>query len=152
MILLLAAALLNPAAAIAPVPAPAEPAPYEVVRAGDREMSCPVLIGEINTINAQVQRQQAQQMAGISMGRSAMMSMGGGGGAGGMVGNMVMGSVASMVPFGGYAVAAAQRARIGAAQKQMMDSIDTMQQQSAAMVPVYQRLDHLRELYDSKSC
>lgn len=149
MILLLAAALLNPAAATATA-APSEPVPYEVVRLGDREMTCPVLIGEINAINAQVQRQQAQQMAGVSIGREAMMGMGGG--AGGAVGGMVLGSVASMVPFGSYAMAAAQTARMGAARKQMMDSIDNMQQQATDMLPVYQRLDHLQDLYESKSC
>lgn len=41
--------------------APAIAAPdYQVVRAGDNEASCEVLLSEINSLNAEVQRQQEQ--------------------------------------------------------------------------------------------
>lgn len=137
MTLLLAGAILTNAAA-----------PYEVVRAGDRAMSCPQLIAEINGINRQLQEQQQRQTASMSDAASDMMgtSMGGG---------MVMsglGSLASLVPYGSTALSMGRQAQLMAGQKKMMDQIETAQREAVEMLPVQERLEHLMTLYQDKAC
>lgn len=141
MIFLLASAIL------ATEPATAS---YEVVRAGDRAMACPALIGEINAINKKIQDQQQQSAVAMNDAASDMMdttALGVGGLA--MTG---LGSLASMVPFGSQALSMGRQAQMVVGQKRMMAQIDQIQRESVAMLPVQQRLEHLMELYSDKGC
>lgn len=141
MLLLLAGAILTTA-----TPAPAAP-PYEVVRAGDRAMACPQLIAEINDINRRLQDQQMRQTAEMSRATSGMMRGGGMG-----AGDMVLGSVAGLVPFGGTVLSMGRQAQMAASREKMTDQMEAMQRQAMEMMPVRERLDHLMELYGAKAC
>ena len=141
MILLLAGAILTTAT-------PAAAAPYEVVRAGDRAMACPQLIAEINDINRQLQAQQVRQTTSMSRATSGMMR---GGGMGGPA-DMVLGSVAGLVPFGGTALSMGRQAQMAAGRQKMTDQMEAMQREAMEMMPVRERLDHLMGLYAAKAC
>ena len=139
MILLLAGAILTTATPAA--------TPYEVVRAGDRAMACPQLIAEINDINRQLQEQQVRQTTSMSRATSGMMR-----GAGMGAGDMVLGSVAGLVPFGGTVLSMGRQAQMAASRQKMTDQMEVMQREAMEMMPVRERLDHLMELYDAKTC
>ena len=141
MILLFAGAILATATPTAAT------SPYEVVRAGDRAMACPQLIGEINDINRHLQDQQTRQTADMSRATSGMMRGGGMG-----VGDMVLGSVAGLVPFGGAVLSMGRQAQMTAGRQKMTDQMEAMQRQAMEMMPVRERLDHLMELYGAKAC
>ena len=140
MILLLAGAILTTATPAA--------TPYEVVRAGDRAMACPQLIAEINDINRQLQEQQMRQTTSMSRATSGMMR---GGGMGGPA-DMVLGSVAGLVPFGGTALSMGRQAQMAAGRQKMTDQMEAMQREAMEMMPVRERLDHLMGLYEAKAC
>lgn len=140
MILLLAGAILTTAT-------PAAAAPYEVVRAGDRAMACPQLIAEINDINRQLQEQQVRQTTSMSRATSGMMRGGGMG-----AGDMLLGSVAGFVPFGGTVLSMGRQAQMAASRQKMTDQMEVMQREAMEMMPVRERLDHLMELYGAKTC
>ena len=70
----------SPAAEVS-APAPAEPNVYQVLRTGDREMSCEALGAEANALNAQLMAdaQKAQKGAGAKkFGRSVAGGVAGG--------------------------------------------------------------------------
>ncbi len=166
----LGTAMLSPAASMA------QPAgQYQVIRPGDRQMSCETLINEINALQTEQFAKQAranQLMTEMTRSSMAMArpSMGGGG-MGMASGAMSMGmGLASMVPGVGIAAslagsAASQAMAAGAqakAQADMNKAMEEMQANAEAMAaaqmeamgpsPQNARLEHLNKLYSEKTC
>ncbi|NEX92613.1 hypothetical protein [Caulobacter sp. 17J65-9] len=135
-LLFLAMAATDPAAA---------PAPYEVIRAGDRAKTCEVLLQEVNGLNAELQAEQTRQAEAMNDSVKDQMGAMRGGGA-------VASSLASLVPFGGQALSMAREAQASAAQRKMADQMTAFAQDAMALQPMYQRLDYLMDLYNSKAC
>lgn len=140
------------ASAAAEPPIAADPNVYQVLRSGDREMSCEVLGAEANALNAKLMAdaQKAQKGAGAKQfGRSV-----GGGVAGGAMkvgGRMMLGRViGGMTPLGGLVAVAANDAVADAtAQKIANGSSDAA---PATVTPEQQRMNHLLGLYREKGC
>jgi hypothetical protein len=129
------------APAAAPVPAVDPNAPYEVLRVGDREMSCEQLIGESNSLNAWLlanhkaevrKAENAKTKAGLmnAAGKFGISRLGGGFGG-----------------FGGLGVKAAQQANDVAA-----NAVAVSGQPTGDVTPQQQRMNHLMVLYKEKSC
>lgn len=141
-----------PAAAPEAPPIAADPNVYQVLRTGDREMSCEALGAEANALNATLlaDAQKAQKGAGAKQfGRS--VAGGVTGGAMKVGGRMMLGRViGGMTPFGGLvAVAANDAIADAAAQKIASGPSETA---PAAVSPEQQRMNHLLGLYREKGC
>ena len=65
---------------------------------------------------------------------------------------MVLGSVAGFVPFGGTVLSMGRQAQMAASRQKMTDQMEVMQREAMEMMPVRERLDHLMELYEAKTC
>lgn len=142
-----------PPAQSAPTPTPAaapavDPSVYQVVRAGDRAMTCDVLIAEINSLNAGM---TANRMAAMDKMGSAANRM--------VAGTMatsaassLLGGVASMVPMGSTIMNAAVQAKQASAMSNMTSQTMEAQKDLMSEGDVQARLDHLSRLYESKQC
>ena len=132
----------------------AEPAAFQVVRLGDGQMSCEALIGEINSLNTEMDRVQRDLMGrATAMSREATQSLSGGG-----VGGAAMslgGLAAGFIPGGELLMGAASMA----ARAQMDHQINEMTSEAEAMAgeglvigPISQRLEHLSEIARDRRC
>lgn len=142
-----------PEAAPAATPAPAaDPNVYQVLRVGDRDMSCEALIAEANALNAKIaadQQAAAKKAQGGRFGRQVA----GGTAAGAMRvgGRMALGRViGGMTPFGGLVAVAATDALAASAGQAIAEGGEA--EAPATAPPEQQRMNHLLGLYREKSC
>jgi len=160
------ASVVPPAAASRPavpppgatsIPSQAAMADFQVVRRGDGEMTCDVLVAEINSLNSQVQAIQVQMTSmGAEMSRSSMAAVRrpGGGAAMGLAG-MVAGFIPGGSMVSGAATMVAQGAAQAAsqrAQQRVMDQTATLTENVTALAPLANRAAHLSEIARNKSC
>lgn len=153
----------SPGAQVAP-PMPASPpvateAPlvdpnvYQVLRPGDRAMSCAQLGAEANTLNAQImaeQQEQARQAQRAKQGRGIAGGLAGGvlGGAAryGLARGMVGGAFS---PIAAHALAAAADSGSAAVGQAIANGSDVA---APTVSPQQQRMNHLLGLYREKGC
>jgi hypothetical protein len=161
-----ATAVAQDAAPAVPGAPPASAAPtagaFQVVRAGDSQMSCEALIAEANALNAQLtahqnavseraiassrgmlQAQQAQS------GISTAMSLGS------MVGAMIPGvgiALGAAQSIAGMAQQAAATAQRNAMMNDMDDMMGDIEASTRDLMPLMNRADHLTDLSMSKGC
>jgi hypothetical protein len=161
-----AAALVQPAApapapaaqaapAEAPAPAAAiDPSIYQVLRTGDRQMSCEALANEANTLNAELMAEQQEAAKAAKKAKAGKGIMGGAAGglmagaaryglARGMLGGAISAPVAN-------AVVSVTDSTAAAAGKAIANSGDTGA--PATVSPKQQRMNHLLSLYREKAC
>jgi hypothetical protein len=135
----------------APAPA-ADPSVYQVLRPGDREMSCEALSAEANALNARLLAEQKAAAKKSRSGRFGRQVAGGAtGGAMKLGGRMMLGRViGGMTPFGGLVAVAANDAIADSAGQAIANS----GQADAApeLRPEQQRMNHLLALYREKAC
>lgn len=134
-----------PAPEAAPAPAPA-PDVYQVLRSGDRDMSCEQLSGEANYLNAKLLADQ-KAAAKRAQGRAA-----GGAVAGGTLraaGRFGINRLAGRLGPMGWAVAHAAN---DAATQAAAESIAKGNEDPNQVTPEQQRMNHLLGLYKEKSC
>lgn len=147
-----------PAEAVAEAPASApevaaDPNVYQVLRAGDRNMSCEALIAETNSLNAYIlaEQQKAQKKKG---GSKVARAAGGAATSTGLkaAGRFGLSRMAgSFGPLGAVAALAATDALAdgaGAAVAQGGDSAPAQPQ----VMPEQQRMNHLLGIYREKGC
>lgn len=151
---LLAAPAVAQEAPLAPPPAET----FEVVRLGDSDLSCEALVGEIGTLNQQMQAAQQNMAAlGQDFSRDAMQASrrrpGGG------VATSLGGLAAGFIPGAGLVMGAVQAAEHQAAASAMRSQQATMQQRMQALNegalllgPLSQRVAHLSEIARDRSC
>lgn len=139
-----------PAAAEAPV---VDPNVYQVLRPGDRAMSCAQLGAEANTLNAQImaeQQEQARQAQRAKQGRGIAGGLAGGvlGGAAryGLARGMVGGAFS---PLAAHALAAAADSGSVAVGQAIANGSDVA---APTVSPQQQRMNHLLGLYREKGC
>lgn len=162
-----AASLAQPAAAAAPAspataeappasaPAPAiDPSIYQVLRTGDRQMSCEALAGEANTLNAELMAEQ-QEAAKKSRKAKAGKGIMGGAAGGLMAGAARYGLARGMMggalsPLVAQAAVAATDSTAMAAGAAIANSGDDGA--PATVSPKQQRMNHLLSLYREKQC
>jgi hypothetical protein len=137
----------SPAAAADAAPAPAVDANvYQVLRAGDRELSCEQLSYEANVLNARLLADQ-KSAARRAQGRAA-----GGAVAGGTLraaGRFGINRLAGRLGPMGWAVAHAAN---DAASQAAAESIASGNVDPNRVTPEQQRMNHLLGLYKEKSC
>ena len=129
--------------------APEAPAPIEIARAGDGNMSCEQIRTEMADLSQRIategmrQQNEVQDMAN-QMTASSM-------GMGGLTG-LASAQLASMIPFGSQILAQGRQLQVAAAQRRMIDKVATMQASAAALGPIQGRLDHLGLLHATRRC
>jgi|GEM_PF-1946469 len=150
------------AAPAAPPTAASGDAPFQVVRAGDSQLSCEALIAEANALNAQMTAtQNAMSQRAMDMSRSRMSSIQARQGVSTAMG--LGGMAAAFVPGAALAMGAAQsvagmaqRAAAAQQQQKMMGDIDDMmtdiQASTDQLMPLMNRADHLTDLSMAKGC
>lgn len=136
--------LASAVSAFAEEAAPTPAAAYEIVRAGDNQLSCEALIAQINAINAEVQAMQADQQKRMMASVNGMMPS--------RTGSMVGGMAASMIPGAGMVLGVGRAAAADARQAKMMSEVEKVTAESIGMTPMYQRMDHLKDISIAKSC
>ncbi|MBP7705309.1 MAG: hypothetical protein KA105_08540 [Caulobacter sp.] len=140
--------------AAAPEPQAAAPDIYQVLRTGDRQMSCDTLIGEVNSLTADLQTEQVAAAKAAKKAKAGRGIMGGAAGglmagaaryglARGMIGGAISGPAANAI----VAVTDSTSAAAGRAIASGGDDAP-----NAMASPKQQRLDHLRGLYREKQC
>jgi hypothetical protein len=156
-----AASLAQPAAPAtaeaAPASAPAptiDPSIYQVLRTGDRQMSCEALAGEANTLNAELMAEQ-QEAAKKSRKAKAGKGIMGGAAGGLMAGAARYGLARGMMggalsPLVAQAAVAATDSTAMAAGAAIANSGDDGA--PATVSPKQQRMNHLLSLYREKQC
>jgi hypothetical protein len=156
-----AASLAQPAApATAEAPPASAPAPtidpsiYQVLRTGDRQMSCEALAGEANTLNAELMAEQ-QEAAKKSRKAKAGKGIMGGAAGGLMAGAARYGLARGMMggalsPLVAQAAVAATDSTAMAAGAAIANSGDDGA--PATVSPKQQRMNHLLSLYREKQC
>ena len=124
-------------------PAHAQTAPVEVVRPGDRQMTCPALAAEINVL--------AQPQAAVAT--SAKPKKKGGLGFLRMLGSAVpmIGGVGGGIG-GGVLSAAGSLAAEGQAEKQMDDAQSMAREAMAGPTAAQQRKERLIAIFEEKRC
>lgn len=153
------------AAILPPAPEPAESAPvapaapvvdpnvYQVLRPGDRAMSCEQIGAEANTLNAQLMAEQAEaakQAQRAKQGRGVA-----GGLAGGVLGGAARYGLARGMVGGAFSPFAAQAlsAVADSSSQAVGQAIAAGGEEVAATVsPQQQRMNHLLGLYREKAC
>jgi hypothetical protein len=152
-----AADALPPAAAPAPPAAPAapviDPNVYQVLRPGDRAMSCEQIGAEANTLNAQLMAEQAEaakqaQRAKQGRGMAGGLASGVLGGAAryGLARGMVGGAFS---PFAAQALSAVADSTSQAVGQAVAAGGDVA---APTVSPQQQRMNHLLGLYREKAC
>jgi|TARA_R100000935_G_scaffold6730_1_gene14405 hypothetical protein len=152
-----AADALPPAAAPAPPAAPAapviDPNVYQVLRPGDRAMSCEQIGAEANTLNAQLMAEQAEaakQAQRAKQGRGLA-----GGLASGVLGGAARYGLARGMVGGAFSPFAAQAlsAVVDSSSQAVGQAVATGGDVAAPTVsPQQQRMNHLLGLYREKAC
>lgn len=143
-----AAALL----ALAATPSLAQDEVYQVLRPGDRDMSCEALGAEANTLNAALATAAAKSQRGAGA-KQFGRSVAGGvtGGAMKVGGRMMLGRViGGMTPFGGLVAVAANDAMADATGQAIASG--PSETAPAVVAPEQQRMNHLLGLYREKGC
>jgi hypothetical protein len=140
-----------PAQQTAPAPA-ADPNIYEVLRSGDREMSCEALGEEANALNAALLADQKAAAKKAGRGRLGRQVAGNtAGGAMKIGGRMMLGRViGGMTPFGGLVAVAANDALADSAGQAIARSGEG--EAAPTLTPEQQRMNHLLALYREKGC
>lgn len=122
--------------------------PYEVIRAGDSEMTCEQLRGEINALNGAVQAAQDEQAKRENRNRMAK----------GVFGALASGALSAAPSMLGGKLGG------GVTQYALSGALQTIQSSAAAApaaepapgskppLPEQQRLEHVSELYRKGSC
>ncbi len=151
-----------PAAAPAPAapatsPAPAvaaDPAIYQVLRPGDRQMSCEALGNEANTLNAELQAEQVEAAKRAKKAKAGKGLLGGATGgvlaAGaryGLARGMLGGAIS---PLAAQAAVAATDSVAMSAGQAVANSGDTGA--APTVSPKQQRMNHLLAIYNDKQC
>jgi len=144
-----------PAAPAAPVSAPAvaiDPSIYQVLRTGDRQMSCEALAAEANTLNAELMAEQQEAAKKAKKAKAGKGLMGGAAG-GLMAGAARYGLARGMVggalsPLVAQAAVAATDATAMAAGNAIANSGD--EGAPATVSPKQQRMNPLLRLYREK--
>jgi hypothetical protein len=130
----------------------ADPNVYQVLRTGDREMSCEQLSAEANALNARLLADQ--KAASKKAGRSRAGRAAGGAVAGGTMrafGRFGINRIAgSLGPVGFIAAHAANDAASRAAAQTIANGGED--QSAPSVTPEQQRMNHLLGLYKEKSC
>lgn len=138
--------------AVAEAPAAADPDVYQVLRAGDRQMSCEALMNEANSLNATLLAEAKEDQK--RRGRSRV--------ARGVAGNVTTGAVRTgariglgrviggMTPFGGLVALAATEVAAQTAGEAVANSGPAADPQGVS--PKQQRMNHLLALYREKGC
>ena len=151
---LLAAAAALMMTASASTAAFAEETPYQVLRAGDREMSCEALASEANGLNAKLMADQqaaAKKSQRSSTGRGLMGGLAGGvlGGAAryGLARGMVGGALCPVLAQGLVAVSDSTSQAVGQAVANGGQDAP-----AATVTPEQQRMNHLLSIYKEKGC
>lgn len=155
-----AASLVQPAAPAAVEPPPAAPATtldpsiYQVLRTGDRKMSCESLASEANTLNAELmaeQQEAARKSKRAKAGKGVMGGAAGGLMAGaaryGLARGMMGGAFSPLVAQAAVAATDSTAAAAGAAIANSGDD-----GAPATVSPKQQRMNHLLTLYREKQC
>ncbi|MES2034473.1 MAG: hypothetical protein V4466_09875 [Pseudomonadota bacterium] len=140
--------------AASPAIAGIDPSVYQVLRTGDRQMSCEALGAEANTLNAEVaaERQEAAKKAKKAKAGKGLM----GGVAGGVLGGAARYGLARGMVGGAFSPLIAQAAVVvtdstaQAAGQAIANSGDDSDLQTVS--PKQQRMDHLLGLYREKQC
>lgn len=112
--------------------------PYEVVRAGDGEMSCEQLTVEINALNDAMRTAQQEQTQRDNRNRVAKGVLSGLAGAAPLLGGKLGGGLVTQYALNG----ALQGIQSGAAVKAT----------ATAAPPEQQRLEHISELFRNRRC
>lgn len=149
----------TPAIAVPPVEAPSAEAPYvdpnvyQVLRPGDRAMSCEQIGGEANTLNAQLmaeQQEAARQAQRAKQGRGIAGGLAGGvlGGAAryGLARGMVGGAFS---PFAAQALSAVADSGSQAVGQAVANGGEVA---APTVSPQQQRMNHLLAIYREKGC
>ncbi len=149
-----AAAVVEPPAAPAAPAAPIDPSIYQVLRTGDRQMTCEALAGEANTLNAELMTEQQEAAKKAKKAKAGKGIMGGAAG-GLMAGAARYGLARGMVggafsPLVAQAAVAATDATAVAAGNAIANSGDDGA--PATVSPKQQRMNHLLGLYREKQC
>jgi hypothetical protein len=142
-----------PAAPAAPA-ATIDPSIYQVLRTGDRQMTCEALAGEANTLNAELMAEQQEAAKKAKKAKAGKGIMGGAAG-GLMAGAARYGLARGMVggafsPLVAQAAVAATDATAIAAGNAIANSGDDGA--PATVSPKQQRMNHLLSLYREKQC
>lgn len=142
------------AAMVQSPPAPAPDPVYQVLRVGDRQMSCEALINETNSLSAGLiteQKAAAVKAKKAKVGKGIMGGAAGGLMAGaaryGLARGMMGGAISA--PMAQAVVSVTDRTSIAAGQA-IAESGDAAQDDITS--PQEQRRDHLMELYREKAC
>ncbi|MDP2258333.1 MAG: hypothetical protein Q8J89_01275 [Caulobacter sp.] len=149
------AAVEAPPAAPAPAPAATlDPSIYQVLRTGDRQMSCEALANEANTLNAELmaeQQEAAKKSRKAKTGKGVMGGAAGGLMAGaaryGLARGMMGGALSPLVAQAAVAATDSTAAAAGAAIANSGDDGGP-----ATVSPKQQRMNHLLSLYREKQC
>lgn len=140
-----------PAQQVAPAPA-ADPNAYQVLRPGDRELSCQALGDGANALNAKLLADQKAAAKRAGRGRAGRQVAGNA--AGGVMkigGRMMLGRViGGMTPFGGLVAVAANDALADSAGQAIANGPQA--EASPTVSPEQQRMNHLLALYREKGC
>lgn len=129
-----------------------EPGVYQVLRPGDRDLSCEALGAEANTLNAKLMADANQAQKGAGAKRFGRSVAGGvTGGAMKVGGRMMLGRViGGMTPFGGLVAVAANDAIADSAGQAIANG--PAEPAQASVTPEQQRMNHLLGLYREKGC
>ncbi|HEX2561206.1 hypothetical protein [Phenylobacterium sp.] len=140
-----------PAQQLAPAPA-ADPNVYQVLRPGDRELSCQALGDEANALNASLLAEQKAAAKKAGRGRLGRQVAGNtAGGAMKIGGRMMLGRViGGMTPFGGLVAVAANDALADSAGQAIARGDEA--EAAPVVSPEQQRMNHLLGLYREKGC
>lgn len=115
--------------------------PYEVVRAGDSEMSCEQLTAEVNALNDAVRTAQQDQAQRENRNRMAKGVLGGLAGAAPLLGGKLGGGLMTQYALNG-ALQGIQTSTAGASAAAA----------PPVVLPEQQRLDHISKLLSKNSC
>lgn len=146
-----------PAAAPAPTPAAApaaDPSVYQVLRTGDRQMTCEALANEANTLNAELMAEQEAAAKAAKKKKAGKGLMGGAAG-GVMAGAARYGLARGMLggalsPLAAQAAVAVTDSTAAAAGRAIAESGET--DAPATVSPKQQRMNHLLGIYREKAC
>lgn len=148
-----APAPVTPAASTAPAAA-ADPAIYQVLRSGDRQMTCDALGAEANALNAELQAEQVEAAKRAKKAKAGKGLLGGATGgvlaAGaryGLARGMLGGAIS---PLAAQAAVAATDSVAMSAGQVVANSGDTGV--APTVSPKQQRMNHLLSLYNQKEC
>ncbi len=119
--------------------------PYQVLRPGDRDMSCEQLASEANSLNAVILSQQKSRDSGASHKVAGAV----GGGLLKSAGRFGLGRIGG---FGGLVARAAADQAANSAGEAIANGGDSSANAAPTVTPEQQRMNHLLGLYKEKGC